>query len=126
MLNTNQSIIEMRLSNSLKFYADIFAWFSNGQVKKVSSGDGIYYQACIHPEGTHVVYYGNSSGPPRVWQANLKTGGSLSFHGMGKKLLFPPIGHLVKRLNAWKIWNQEEHHRRTAHQSTFLLRIQTV
>ena len=74
MLNNNQSILEMRLSSSLKFYADIFAWFSNGQVKKVSSGDGIYYQACVHPEGTHVVYYGNSSGSPRVWKANLNTG----------------------------------------------------
>ena len=61
-------------SNTLKFCADVFVWFSNGQVKKVSSGDGIYYQACIHPEGTHVVYSGNSSGPPRVWKANLKTG----------------------------------------------------
>ena len=73
MLSNLTSIIEMRLSNSLKFYADVFVWFSNGQVKKVSSGDGIYYQACIHPEGTHVVYSGDSSGPPRVWKANLKT-----------------------------------------------------
>ena len=74
MLNNLTSIIEMRLSNSLKFYADVFVWFSNGQVKKVSSGGGIYYQSCIHPEGTHVVYSGNSSGAPRVWKAGLKIG----------------------------------------------------
>ena len=74
MLSNLTSIIEMRLSNSLKFYADVFVWFSNGHVKQVSSGDGIYYQPCIHPEGTHVVYSGNSSGPPRVWKADLKTG----------------------------------------------------
>jgi TolB protein len=58
----------------IKFYADVFVWFSNGQVKKVSSGDGIYYQACINPEGTHVVYSGNFSGAPRLWKANLETG----------------------------------------------------
>jgi len=57
----------------LQFYADVFAWFPDGQVKKVSSGNGIYYQPCIHPEGTHVVYSGNSSGTLRVWKADLKT-----------------------------------------------------
>lgn len=61
-------------SNKLKFYADVFAWFSNGQIKKISTGDGIYYQPCIHPEGTHVVYSGNSSGVPRIWKGELITG----------------------------------------------------
>jgi Tol biopolymer transport system component len=61
-------------SNKLKFYADVYAWFPNDQIKKISIGDGIYYQPCIHPEGTHVVYSGNSSGPPRVWKGDLNSG----------------------------------------------------
>jgi hypothetical protein len=55
----------------LHFYTDVFAWYPDGEVRRISPGDGIYFQPCIHPDGTHVVYYGNSSGPPRVWKANL-------------------------------------------------------
>jgi Tol biopolymer transport system component len=58
----------------LQFYTDVYAWYPDGGIKKISPGDGIYFQPCIHPEGTHVVYYGNSTGPPRVWKADLKTG----------------------------------------------------
>jgi len=46
----------------LQFYTDVYAWYPDGEVKKISPGDGIYFQPCIHPEGTHVVYYGNSIG----------------------------------------------------------------
>jgi len=58
----------------LRFYTDVYAWYPDGTIKRISPGDGIYFQPCIHPEGTHVVYYGNSSGPPRVWVADLRTG----------------------------------------------------
>ncbi|MFX0081847.1 MAG: hypothetical protein ACFE94_08850 [Candidatus Hodarchaeota archaeon] len=61
-------------SKKLKFYADVFAWFPNRQIKKISTGNGIYYQPCIHPKGTHVLYSGNSSGVPRIWKGNLITG----------------------------------------------------
>jgi Tol biopolymer transport system component len=61
-------------SAQLQFYTDVYAWYPDGKVKKISPGDGIYFQPCIHPQGTHVTYYGNSSGPPRVWKANLSTG----------------------------------------------------
>jgi hypothetical protein len=61
-------------ATELQFYTDVYAWYPDGQVKKISPGDGIYFQPCIHPEGTHVVYYGNSTGPPRVWVADLRTG----------------------------------------------------
>jgi TolB protein len=58
----------------LQFYTDVYAWYPDGSVKRISPGDGIYFQPCIQPDGTHVVYYGNSTGPPRVWTANLTTG----------------------------------------------------
>ncbi len=62
----------------LQFYTDVYAWYPDGAVKRVSPGDGIYFQPCIHPEGTQVVYYGNSSGPPRVWVADLQTGNTVA------------------------------------------------
>jgi Tol biopolymer transport system component len=61
-------------SSELKFYADVYTWFPNGQIKKVSAGDGIYYQPCIHPDGTRAVYSGNSSGVPRIWNVELLSG----------------------------------------------------
>ena len=61
-------------ATELNFYTDVYAWYPEGQVKRISPGDGIYFQPCIHPEGTHVVYYGNSTGPPRVWKADLRSG----------------------------------------------------
>lgn len=60
-------------SVELNFFADVFAWFPDGRIQKVSPGDGIYYQSCVHPEGTGVVFFGNSYGAPRVWKADLKT-----------------------------------------------------
>jgi Tol biopolymer transport system component len=87
-------------SGKLKFYADVFAWFTDGQIKKISTGDGIYYQPCIHPEGTHVLFSGNSSGAPRIWKGDLGTGKSIPLspkesgarHGVfswdGKKIVF--------------------------------------
>ena len=61
-------------TETLKFYSDVYAWDPSGQVKKVSQGDGIYYQACVHPRGTDVIYSGGTKGPPRIWQTHLKTG----------------------------------------------------
>jgi Tol biopolymer transport system component len=55
------------------FSADVHAWFPDGKVQRISPGDGIYYQACIHPEGSHVVFYGGASGPVRVWRSDLAT-----------------------------------------------------
>jgi hypothetical protein len=65
-------------SAKLQFYTDVYAWYPDGKIKKISPGDGIYFQPCIHPEGTHVVYYGNSSGTPRVWVADLGSGESVA------------------------------------------------
>ena len=56
----------------LKFHSDVFVWYPDGRVKRISSGKGIFYQPSIHPEGTYAVYYGNSSGSPRIWRADLR------------------------------------------------------
>jgi len=60
-------------ATKLHFYTNVYAWYPEGRIKKISPGDGIYFQPCIHPGGTHVVYYGNSTGPPRVWVAEIET-----------------------------------------------------
>jgi Tol biopolymer transport system component len=59
--------------NDLKFYTDVFVWYPDGQLNKISPGDVIYFQPCIHPQGTHVVYYGNSTGTPCIWKADLNS-----------------------------------------------------
>lgn len=57
------------------FRAAVHAWFPDGAVRRISPDDGgTYYQACIHPAGTHALFFGGVSGPPRVWQADLDTG----------------------------------------------------
>jgi hypothetical protein len=51
-------VLFLKGSPKLQFYTDVYAWYPDGKIKKISPGDGIYFQPCIHPEGTHVVYYG--------------------------------------------------------------------
>ena len=57
---------------AFKFTADVFAWFPDGEVKQMSPGNGVYYQACIHPMGSDVLYAGAAGGPPRIWRTGLK------------------------------------------------------
>jgi len=58
----------------LRYYADVYAWYPNGKVAKASPGDGVYIQGCVNPSGTHVIYTGGASGPPRIWTTNLGSG----------------------------------------------------
>jgi|TARA_B110000116_G_scaffold256117_1_gene255040 Tol biopolymer transport system component len=53
----------------LPFEAQVCVMHPSGEVHRISPGSGIFYQSCIHPDGTQVVYGGASSGPPRVWCA---------------------------------------------------------
>ena len=60
------------------FFADAYAWFPEegagpGRVEQVSPGDGIYYQPCIRPDGSELVFAGAADGPPRIWLADLAT-----------------------------------------------------
>jgi len=64
-----------------RFSKDVFAWFPDGRVRKLSPGGGLYCQPCVHPAGTHVVFWGNSSGCPRIWQADLKMGKTIALTG---------------------------------------------
>ena len=58
-----------------RFLSDAYVWFPDGRIQRVSpSVNGIYYQPHIHPDGSHVVFYGNKMGPPRVWKADLVSG----------------------------------------------------
>jgi TolB protein len=59
----------------LGFFADVYVWFPDGRIQRVSpSKNGIYYQPHIHPDGSQVVFFGNETGPPRIWKADLTRG----------------------------------------------------
>ena len=58
----------------MRYRSDIYVWMAGGEVHRISPGDGIYYQACIHPDGSDVVYSGNRDGPPQIWRADVATG----------------------------------------------------
>ena len=43
-------MILLRGAAELQFYTDVYAWYPDSRVKKISPGDGIYFQPCIHPD----------------------------------------------------------------------------
>jgi TolB protein len=54
----------------------VYAWFPdgpgpNGEVRQLSPPIGHYWQGCIHPDGTHAVYWGGGIGTAGVWRTNL-------------------------------------------------------
>lgn len=54
--------------------SSVFVWHPNGDVIQASpKGPGMFYQACIHPQGEAVIFSGNTSGGPRIWKRNLST-----------------------------------------------------
>jgi Tol biopolymer transport system component len=47
---------------------DIWAWWPDGNTICISPGDGAYLQACIHPSGDNVVFWGGPrDAQPRLW-----------------------------------------------------------
>lgn len=59
----------------LTFFSDVFVWFPDGRIQKVSpSENGLYYQPQINPDGTQVVFFGNETGSPRIWKADIASG----------------------------------------------------
>lgn len=59
----------------LTYFSDVFVWFPDGRIQKVSpAGNGLYYQPQINPEGTQVVFFGNETGSPRIWKADIASG----------------------------------------------------
>ena len=75
IMNLNFAVNQLSLYLSGRsFFADVFARFPDGHIQKVSPLDtGTYYQAHVHPKGSHVVFFGNKIGPPRIWKANFTT-----------------------------------------------------
>ena len=50
--------------------ADVWSWLPDGDVRRLSSGDGAWMQASIHPDGEHAVFWGGSAlSPPRLWRS---------------------------------------------------------
>ena len=52
-----------------RFFSDVYAWFPDGQIKKVlSPPKGIYYTPQVHPKGTHVVFFWQRCRPATYWE----------------------------------------------------------
>ncbi len=49
------------------FDADVFWWEPDGRVMPLSPRNGLYFMSCVHPSGTHAVFWGGSTGRPRLW-----------------------------------------------------------
>lgn len=56
------------------FKSDVYWWEPDGRVVRLSRGDGIYSMACVHPSGSHAVFWGGAEGRPRLWIADGKGG----------------------------------------------------
>jgi TolB protein len=56
------------------FRADVYVWRRGDRPRCITPGDGVYYQPCIDPAGSRVVFAGGASGPPRIWLHELATG----------------------------------------------------
>jgi Tol biopolymer transport system component len=55
---------------------------------RVSPGDGVYFMACVQPDGDHVVFWGGSTGRPRLWIAD-GTGGFDALTDASRSARFP-------------------------------------
>jgi len=60
--------------SGLRRTSAIYVWYPDGTVERASPDEGTWYQACIRPDGTSVLFVGAVSGPPRVWKADLPGG----------------------------------------------------
>jgi Tol biopolymer transport system component len=51
--------------------ADVWSWLPDGRVVRLSpGGDGAWYQACVHPEGSHAVFWGGLDPErPGIWRS---------------------------------------------------------
>lgn len=56
------------------FTAIVYAWFPDGRIERISPEKGLYYQTCVHPFGLSAVFFGGTSGFPRIWKRDLNTG----------------------------------------------------
>ena len=60
-------------ARSLQRTSKVYAWFPDGRVEDVSPEAGTYYQSCIHPNGTDVIFAGAETGPPRIFRTDFSS-----------------------------------------------------
>lgn len=53
---------------------DVYVSRSDGSIDRLSPGDGAFMQAHIASNGARAVFWGERSGPPRIWLADTATG----------------------------------------------------
>ncbi len=70
----------------------IFAWFPSGEVRRISPPVGYYAHPCIHPDGTHAVFWGGALGTPGIWRADLESGKVFRLTSMASGSWHPGYG----------------------------------
>lgn len=58
----------------MKVSYDVYRCAPDGDVIRLSPGDGAYMQAHISPDGSRAVFWGGASGPPRLFLADTRAG----------------------------------------------------
>lgn len=53
---------------------DVYVSRADGSTGRLSPGGGAFMQAHVAPDGTRAVFWGERSGPPRIWLADTATG----------------------------------------------------
>jgi hypothetical protein len=66
--------MEPSLTAAVSFGASVWAQFPDGRIGPISPLEGLHYQASINADGTDVVWYGGSTGRPRIWRKRLPHG----------------------------------------------------
>ena len=62
------------MTAAASFGASVWAQYADGRIQPISPPDGLHYQASISPDGTDIVWYGGTTGKPRIWRKTLPDG----------------------------------------------------
>jgi hypothetical protein len=52
----------------------VFAWFPDGEVRRLSPPAGFYTEPAVHPDGERAAFWGGAFGTPGVWQVDIASG----------------------------------------------------
>jgi Tol biopolymer transport system component len=75
---------------------DVYVQRPDGSTERLSPGGGAFMQAHVSPDGTRALFWGERSGPPRIWLADTRTGDVTSIGPQGARHpVWHPDGRIV-------------------------------
>jgi len=70
----------------------IFAWFPDGEARRISPPVGYYARPTVHPDGAFAVYWGGAVGSPGVWKSDLERRKAFRLTSMASGAWHPSYG----------------------------------